>query len=186
MAGESGGSHGSVGCIDIISGLPDEIRECILGYLPICDAVRTSVLSRKWRYSWTRAPQLNICLDKDMESDMDFSPDMYCGLVGRVLLSHVGPIRTFALRVTWRDGEEDMNTWLQFVSRNGIEDLRLIGDEHIDDGFDLPHAIYHCLGLSCLTLSVKSSYTILFCSKGFQISLGLSYMISIYMEMCLN
>ncbi|CAM8878264.1 unnamed protein product [Rhodiola kirilowii] len=152
MTCKSGGSHGSVGCIDIISGLLDEIRECILGYLPMCDAVRTSVLSRKLRYSWTRASQLNICLDEDMESDMDFSPDMYCGLVGRVLLSHVGPIRTFILRVTWRDREEDMNTWLQFVSRNGIEDLRLLCDEYID-GFDLPHAIFHCLGLSCLTLS---------------------------------
>ncbi|CAM8950371.1 unnamed protein product [Rhodiola kirilowii] len=151
MASEDGGSNGSVGCTDIISGLPDEIRERILGYLAICDAVRTSVLSRKWRYSWTRATQLNLYFDEDMEEDENFSSDMYCGLVGRILLSHVGPIHTCILPVTPCSREEDMTTWIQFLSRNGIKDLSLIGDFHVDF-FYLPPSVFQCLGLSSLTL----------------------------------
>ncbi|CAM8885264.1 unnamed protein product [Rhodiola kirilowii] len=147
MAGENGGSHGSVGCIDIISGLPDEIRERILGYLPICDAVRSSVLSRKWRYSWTRAPQLNLCLDEELETDMDFSSEEYRVWVGRILLSHVGPIHTFILHMTLRDRDEDLNTWLLFLSRNGIKDLRLLNEEFLDF-FYVPQSIFQCLGLS--------------------------------------
>ncbi|XVF43353.1 hypothetical protein PTKIN_Ptkin02bG0033600 [Pterospermum kingtungense] len=43
---------------DIISNLPDNITERILARLPIQDAVRTSVLSRNWRYKWTTLPDL--------------------------------------------------------------------------------------------------------------------------------
>lgn len=46
MADEKGGSDESEELLDRISMLPDDIN---LGYLPITDAVRTSVLSKKWR-----------------------------------------------------------------------------------------------------------------------------------------
>ncbi|KAK1355608.1 F-box domain-containing protein [Heracleum sosnowskyi] len=43
---------------DIISELPGNIHEKILGILPVHDAVRTSVLSRRWRHSWKMIPHL--------------------------------------------------------------------------------------------------------------------------------
>nr|KAJ0210367.1 hypothetical protein LSAT_V11C400165070 [Lactuca sativa] len=43
---------------DRISTLPQDTIEKILTHMPIRDAVRTSILSRKWRYSWTRMPKL--------------------------------------------------------------------------------------------------------------------------------
>uniref|UniRef100_A0A165ABS8 F-box domain-containing protein n=1 Tax=Daucus carota subsp. sativus TaxID=79200 RepID=A0A165ABS8_DAUCS len=43
---------------DIISELPGHLRETIVGFLPLEDAVRTSILSRKWRYCWTMIPNL--------------------------------------------------------------------------------------------------------------------------------
>ncbi|XP_074349590.1 F-box/FBD/LRR-repeat protein At1g13570-like isoform X3 [Apium graveolens] len=43
---------------DIISELPGNIHEYILGCLPIQDAVRTSVLSTRWRHTWTMTPHL--------------------------------------------------------------------------------------------------------------------------------
>ncbi|CAK9185951.1 unnamed protein product [Ilex paraguariensis] len=38
--------------LDRLSDMPWDILDNILGCLPIKDAVRTSVLSRKWRYTW--------------------------------------------------------------------------------------------------------------------------------------
>ncbi|KAE9454470.1 hypothetical protein C3L33_13621, partial [Rhododendron williamsianum] len=43
---------------DIISYLPSNVTENILKGLPLRDAVRTSVLSRKWRYKWVTLPEL--------------------------------------------------------------------------------------------------------------------------------
>ena len=43
---------------DLISDLPQSIIESILVQLPIRDAVRTSILSSKWRYKWASITRL--------------------------------------------------------------------------------------------------------------------------------
>ncbi|CAL5396304.1 unnamed protein product [Camellia sinensis] len=43
---------------DIISNLPQSVKETFLVCLPIQEAVRTSVLSKKLRYIWTKLPRL--------------------------------------------------------------------------------------------------------------------------------
>ncbi|GJR81095.1 F-box/FBD/LRR-repeat protein-like protein [Tanacetum coccineum] len=44
--------------IDIIGTLPQNIIETILLLVPIQDAVRTSILVRNWRYTWTKILKL--------------------------------------------------------------------------------------------------------------------------------
>ncbi|CAM8882142.1 unnamed protein product [Rhodiola kirilowii] len=143
----------SVGLTDRITQLPDEVREYILGYLTISDAVRSSVLSQKWRYTWTKAVQLNFHFKENMKQKM--SVHRYFRLVGRVLLSHVGPIHKCVFK--W-DGHEknsnlkgDINACLQTLSRKGIKDLTIFGREYVHS-FELPPSIFDCLGLSSLTL----------------------------------
>uniref|UniRef100_A0A0A9D7G7 F-box domain-containing protein n=1 Tax=Arundo donax TaxID=35708 RepID=A0A0A9D7G7_ARUDO len=51
---------GGGGGDDRISDLPDAILEHVLSFLPAQDAVRSSVLSRRWRHSWTHAHALNL------------------------------------------------------------------------------------------------------------------------------
>lgn len=165
-----GESVGSVESEDRLSMLPDDIRELILGYLPIGEAVRTGILSRKWMDSWTRVVQLNIVFDENLEKEM--SIDRYCRLVGKMFLFHVGYIRKCVIRPLWYDFgdnmkgleylEGDMETWLQCLSRKGIEDLTIDfrkGDDVFDVGddstqnFELPRSIFRCLELSCLSLA---------------------------------
>lgn len=48
---------------DLLSSLPEGILEHVLSFLPTADAVRASVLSRRWRDAWTPAPALNLSDD---------------------------------------------------------------------------------------------------------------------------
>nr|TKW08959.1 hypothetical protein SEVIR_6G059400v2 [Setaria viridis] len=45
---------------DRISGLPDELLHHVMSFLPARDAVRTCVLSPRWRYLWASARHLNV------------------------------------------------------------------------------------------------------------------------------
>ncbi|TVU38526.1 hypothetical protein EJB05_11900, partial [Eragrostis curvula] len=50
---------------DLISGLPDEVLQAILGCLPsAAAAARTSVLSRRWRRVWTSCRSLTFTVEQ--------------------------------------------------------------------------------------------------------------------------
>lgn len=44
--------------LDRVSDLPLDLIACILGKMPIREAVRTSVLTKKWRFYYYYIPQL--------------------------------------------------------------------------------------------------------------------------------
>ncbi|XVE74447.1 hypothetical protein DITRI_Ditri12bG0018000 [Diplodiscus trichospermus] len=54
--------------LDRISNLSENITYTILARLPILDAVRTSILSRNWRYKWTTFPNL-VFVSKAVDDD---------------------------------------------------------------------------------------------------------------------
>ncbi|KAI5393657.1 hypothetical protein KIW84_060689 [Lathyrus oleraceus] len=79
---------------DIISSLPDHVTDQILSHLPIRDAVRTSVLSSKWRYKWITLPDLVFnrgCLSKDFQ-DSSVMRRKLLTVIDHILLLHSGPI----------------------------------------------------------------------------------------------
>ena len=43
-----------------LGNLPEELLQHILFFLPIEDAVRTSLLCRRWEYLWTSTPNLDF------------------------------------------------------------------------------------------------------------------------------
>lgn len=135
--------------IDRITELPEEIRERILGHLPITDAVRTSVLKKKWRHSWKTATHLNLYFDEDLERDM--TEDMYFRMVARVFLAHIGPIHKIVLRPLWYENEGDTHIWLELLSRKGVNDLTIYCEDRIEN-FDLPASLFYCVELASLTL----------------------------------
>lgn len=84
---------------DIISNLPEDIIERILGRMPKRDSVKTSFLSRNWRYKWTTLP-----LDKFdgrgiyfCSTNPEKNGDQLFRVTYSALSQHKGPIHKFSL-----------------------------------------------------------------------------------------
>nr|GEW69259.1 retrotransposon protein, putative, Ty1-copia subclass [Tanacetum cinerariifolium] len=87
--------------------LPEEIIESVLTRIPIRDALRTCVLSRRWRHCWTSMPKVSFneqTLFEESINDKQMKKYKLLNVVFLVLLLHKGPILDFRLYV----GELDM------------------------------------------------------------------------------
>ncbi|KAL3501597.1 hypothetical protein ACH5RR_036046 [Cinchona calisaya] len=111
---------------DLISDLPQSIIETILTKLPIKDAIRTSTLSRKWRYKWTTITDL-VFNDKCASSyyDRPNSENNLVNFITHLLFLHDGPIHKFALSTSFLQSSPDIDQWLLFLSRKGTKELSI-------------------------------------------------------------
>ncbi|KAJ0439878.1 putative F-box domain-containing protein [Helianthus annuus] len=80
---------------DFISTLPQNIIEDILTRMPLRSALRTSVLSKKWRYTWRGMPKL-VFTDKMVtlpsnRSYRQLNKYKLVSAIFHVLLLHNGP-----------------------------------------------------------------------------------------------
>ncbi|GJX41585.1 F-box/FBD/LRR-repeat protein-like protein [Tanacetum coccineum] len=101
--------------MDRLSELPLNIIETILCLVPIREAGRTSILSKEWRYRWTKIPklvfdvktfqvstvdgaELSIQEQKQLEAnEWQNTNNKLIYAAGQVLLMHDGPIHEFTL-----------------------------------------------------------------------------------------
>ncbi|CAH1416822.1 unnamed protein product [Lactuca virosa] len=87
--------------LDRISTLPQDTIEKILTLLPIQDALRTSVLSKKWRHCWKGMPKL-VFDDKYLNSSSsskEINKYKFVTSIFHVLLLHNGPILEFSISI---------------------------------------------------------------------------------------
>jgi hypothetical protein len=144
-------THKSPLASDIISDLPSNIIENILVRLPLRDAMKTSVLSRKWRYNWVTLPQLvfdnSFCTGPPQNQAMRKELFM---TIYQVLLLHNGPILKFTLSTPGLRSCPEINHLISFLSRNDIQDFTLCisrGECHKLSSF-----LFSCLQLRHLHL----------------------------------
>ncbi|XP_058756677.1 F-box/FBD/LRR-repeat protein At1g13570-like isoform X1 [Vicia villosa] len=147
---------------DRISDLPSNVIDEILENLKIRDQVRTSILSRKWRYMWTSVPHL--CFDNDffrrhMHGD-DPYPLVY-KIITHVLMLHNGPIHKFSI-ARWREYEfpisiEKLIMWIPFMSNN-IKHLELLTYCAREDENQMPDILFSCKELTYFKLSSFNLY----------------------------
>ncbi|XP_058740349.1 F-box/FBD/LRR-repeat protein At1g13570-like [Vicia villosa] len=147
---------------DRISDLPINVIDEILGNLRIRDQVRTSILSKMWRYMWTSAPQLRF--DQDFfESFLhheDYEPEDYQPVVSKiitdVLMIHNGPIHKFSIDISpgypFRISMENLNTWIPFMSKD-IKHLELLALRSYEDETQTSDILFSCKELTFLKLS---------------------------------
>lgn len=122
---------------DKISTLPSSIIENILCLVPIQEAARTSVLSREWRYNWTRIPKLlfdeytfKVPTDENGLSILEQTfegPSQRRNMTRRckvfyaiyqVLLLHQGPIHEFTLFMNADDTCIEIDQIIIHLARN--------------------------------------------------------------------
>lgn len=137
---------------DRISSLPKNVIEAILLCLPIRDAVRTSMLSRGWRYEWSTLPEIVIdgesfiCSKGLPQTEFD---QKFVKIVDHILLLHHGPIHKFTLSIDLGSCT-DIDRWILFLSRNGIKKFTL--DKWKGHIYKLPSCLFSCADITYLEL----------------------------------
>ncbi|KAF3651226.1 putative F-box/FBD/LRR-repeat protein-like [Capsicum annuum] len=137
---------------DRISVLPINVLDYVVELLPIEDAARTSILSKKWRYIWAMSPNLvldNLFCNKLAKESCSF----FYNTVDNILLQHIGDIVKFDLDVSglglpWYT---DIDRWMHYVTRHGVKKLNLNVPKN--STYKVPSYIFNCSTLTDLTLS---------------------------------
>ncbi|XP_022878378.1 F-box/FBD/LRR-repeat protein At1g13570-like isoform X2 [Olea europaea var. sylvestris] len=147
----------SEGLEDRISNLPSGIIDRILEYMSVRDAARTSILSRKWRDFWPMHSKLifdehtfrvirhGVLLKPDNQIDK---------IINKILLQHMGPIVKFLLDLSYINSARysDVDQWMFFLSRNGVQELSLLYSKLTGKYYRLPSYVFSSSSLEHLAL----------------------------------
>lgn len=138
--------------VDRISNLPGHIIDKILSLLTLRDAVRTSILSSKWRYKWVNLTSLVFDNQSVLVSSQDptIIKNKMVKIVDHVLLLHNGLIHKFKLSHRDLQGVCDIDRWILFLSRGSVKEFIL--EIWKGQRYKLPSSLYLCDRLSHLEL----------------------------------
>ncbi|EPS66566.1 f-box family protein, partial [Genlisea aurea] len=132
---------------DLISELPQSVAEIILTKLPILEAVRTSVLSRRWRYRWSSLTDIVFDDRSVIKSRIDRTNDF----ITKLLFAHNGPVHKFSISTSHLKIGPEIDQWLLFVSRKDIRDLVI--ELRKGSWITMPSCVFSCSKLTRLELS---------------------------------
>lgn len=130
---------------DILSDLHDNVIDVILMFLPCKDAVRTSVLSRRWKYHWCRLARWKF--DESLwstQKDKLYPTVKFRKIVYQLLTHHEGPITKFKLDITYLQECPRIDNFIFFLSRKDIQHLVLHLPPRKDELYRLPSSIFIC------------------------------------------
>ncbi|PIA52460.1 hypothetical protein AQUCO_01000380v1 [Aquilegia coerulea] len=127
--------------LDRLSNSPKEVIDAILARMPVRDAVKTSFLSKGWRYRWMSMPVLVIKRERGSGYPIAF--------VNKLLLLHEGIVSKFELD-DFLKTSSDVNHWILVLSRKTVNDLKL--NFQPNDNYQVPSCLFCCQSLRKLEL----------------------------------
>ncbi|XP_030930816.1 F-box/LRR-repeat protein At4g14103-like [Quercus lobata] len=140
---EQGIVDGNTKCLE---NLPEEILRYIISLLPTNDAVRTSILCKRWEYLWTSIPNLGF------KKGSKAKRKLFMNFVERVLLLHdSSDIKQFTLYCdVLHDGDASrIKAWISSAIRHNVQEL--VFDLNIsEEQFSLPRCLFTCVTLTKL------------------------------------
>lgn len=114
--------------------------------------MRTSVLSKKWRYKWATIPHLvfdNLCVAISSQ-EQTLVKNKLVNIVDHVLLLHTGPIIKFKLSHRDLLGVSDIDRWILHISRSSIKEFIL--EIWKGQRYKVPSCLFSCQNLIHLEL----------------------------------
>ncbi|XP_022028307.1 F-box/FBD/LRR-repeat protein At1g13570 [Helianthus annuus] len=134
--------------------LPEHVMDSILERLPLQDIIRTSILSKKWRYKWTtmKAVVFDEQISNKLAENGAFGRHGFTRVINQVLLLHKGSsISKFYLYIPnmFLDSFQEVDQWIFFLSTKGVEDLTIANSIQL---YQLPSCLFSCLELRKLEL----------------------------------
>ena len=133
--------------IDRISDLPSHVIGGILHHLPIQDVVKTSILSRKWRYMWASVSRLEFGYEFFQKCEHEIPHK-----ITEILLVHNGPVHEFTLFIPchYPYRIKCLDKWILFLSRSGIQHLELVNEQK--EPYQMPSHLFTSQELASLVL----------------------------------
>ncbi|XP_024156089.1 F-box/LRR-repeat protein At3g26922 [Rosa chinensis] len=138
-----------------LSNLPDVLIVKILSLLPTKDAIRTSILSKRWEYIWTSLPNL-----KFIQWKFENKRTLLVNAVERALILR-GPadIKEFSLSFEVLGDALRVNTWISAVLQHNVEDLSLVLHS-FKDPVSLPRSLFMSATLKVLLLELPCIFKV--------------------------
>nr|KJB27806.1 hypothetical protein B456_005G010800 [Gossypium raimondii] len=140
---------------DRISNFPDHIRCHILSFLPIKAAVRTSIISTKWRYLFASISTIEF--DRYLLRGLTHrNVDSFKNFVDRLLkLPDQVSLDCFRLRdgISCNDGDHDfdVSSWICAALCRGVKEI----DLELHNLGDVPPVLFTCHSLVTLRLDAR-------------------------------
>ncbi|XP_022717933.1 F-box protein At4g22280-like [Durio zibethinus] len=140
-----------LGKVDRISGLPDEILCHVMSFLPLKEAIRTSILSTRWSKVFTLMSNLNFedCLKTQKSESFRFM-----NFVDRVLFYHTGVVDKLHLKCGEFIDSYRVDGWMRYALKNKVRELDLC--LNCKDFRKLPLGVFTCKTLVSLRLDKHS------------------------------
>ncbi|XP_059285488.1 F-box/FBD/LRR-repeat protein At1g13570-like [Lycium ferocissimum] len=137
---------------NVLSDLPDNVIDVILMCLPCKDAIRTSILSKKWRYNWCRRTEFTVDVSHwKTQKDLLYPTVKFIKIIYPLLTLHEGPITKFTLDMDILKSCPEIDNFIYFLSRNGIQHLFLRFPRY-NGLYKLSSSLFTCSQLRHLTL----------------------------------
>ncbi|XP_050221209.1 F-box/FBD/LRR-repeat protein At1g13570-like isoform X2 [Mercurialis annua] len=163
---------------DRISNLPSNIIDNILVCLPIHEAVKTSILSKNWKFRWRYLPKLVFDYTFYHRSIRpSFSKPNITKLfliIFRVLLLHHGSILNFTFHAPLLKNYSEIDHLVLYLSEKDVHEIVFDFGEGGYGMHRLPSYLFSCVTLRKLTLS-SCAFTVPLTFHGFSKLISLTF-----------